>query len=168
MRVLICLLCLGLSAPVAAEIYRYVDANGVVHYTDKPPRKDAQPIELPPLQSSGEGVMPQLSAPPPKVERPVFRLSVTSPSPDETFRDPSGVVNFSVSILPGLVSGYGLVYYLDGVAQNPEPTPQTRFTYAGLERGSHVLAAALIGPDGREVARSEALTVHLKPPIARN
>lgn len=34
------------AGPAGAAIYRYTDANGVVHYTDKPPSDSAQPITV--------------------------------------------------------------------------------------------------------------------------
>ncbi|MFP5409868.1 MAG: DUF4124 domain-containing protein [Gammaproteobacteria bacterium] len=61
------LLCLTLAAPAQAQIYKYVDENGQVTFTDVY-RKGAQKIELPgapaPLPSARPG-MPRVSVPSP-------------------------------------------------------------------------------------------------------
>jgi hypothetical protein len=47
MRCLSILLGLCLSLPAAAEVYRWVDADGKVHYSGSPPPQGGQLIELP-------------------------------------------------------------------------------------------------------------------------
>jgi len=44
------------TAPLTAQadnVYRWVDKDGLVHYTSKPPTKDAKPADLPPLMREG-------------------------------------------------------------------------------------------------------------------
>lgn len=52
-----------LAGPLgAAEVYKWVDENGVVHYTDTPPeRRQAEPVEISP---------PAATAPPPEASAP--------------------------------------------------------------------------------------------------
>ncbi len=38
----ICLLCLILALPVEAGIYKWIDENGKIHYTQKPPPKEGR------------------------------------------------------------------------------------------------------------------------------
>ncbi len=47
-RFTLALLCLGLSLPAGAAVYKYVDIHGTVTYTNIPVR-GAQPVKLPPL-----------------------------------------------------------------------------------------------------------------------
>lgn len=35
------------ALPAAAAVYKHVDANGVVSYSDKPPQENAQPLHMP-------------------------------------------------------------------------------------------------------------------------
>lgn len=171
MQKLACLLLLLLATTVTAEdkVYRYVDANGVIHYTDKPPSKGAKPVKLPKLQTFSGGTGAPAPAPDasPLPVAPQFSLAINSPTPDQTFRGTGTTVNVTVSILPALVSGYGLIYYLDGTPQNDTPITQTSHTLSGLERGSHDITVALVGPKGEEVARS-SVTVYMKQPIAKH
>jgi hypothetical protein len=171
MRVLCLLLLTALSIPAAAEVYRYVDEHGVVHYTDTPPTKNARPAVLPPLHTYPAGEPPEAPADEPEAPAETgaggFRLSIDAPAPETVFRDPSGTVSVSASVAPPPGAGFRYQYYVDGAAASPEPLSSPGFTITGLERGSHQIAVALIDPSGREISRSPAVTVHLKPPAVR-
>lgn len=53
---LLFLLVLAVSAPVQAGVYKWVDGNGKVHYSDQPPSVDAQTVRA---SSSGQGAITQ-------------------------------------------------------------------------------------------------------------
>lgn len=164
------LLCAG-TAGAEDKVYRYVDDKGVVHYTDKPPTKEAKPVELPKLQTFKGGGTSSSTAKKKTEEvkipaMPAFTLSINSPTPDETLRDAARSVTVSVSILPALVGGYGLNYKLDGQTQNNQPLAQTSYALEGIERGSHEISVDLVDADGK-VVTSSSVTVHSKPPVAR-
>lgn len=164
-RLLILLLLCAPAMAAEDKVYRYVDADGVVHYTDKPPSKDAQPAQLPKLQRITPDTLPATTATP-KAAPTRFQVSITSPAPEQTFRDHSQTLNVSASVQPALPSGYSLIYYLNG-----EPQPSLgglSAQFGPIYRGSHTVVAALMGPNGKEVARSAAVTVHVKPPVVRN
>ncbi len=175
MRILIAvtLACLS-SAAIAGDVYRWTDDKGVVHYSDKPQAPSDKPTELPHLQTYNHSASPPTSAPlgdipatPAKAEAGgggVF--AIVSPAQDETIRDAEG--KFTVTVSGSLQPGEGVVYYLDGTAENKEPTPSTAFLYARVDRGEHSVSAALIGADGRELEHTPAVSVHVKPPIAKH
>ncbi|GAC1633533.1 MAG: DUF4124 domain-containing protein [Nevskia sp.] len=154
--------------PVAADVYRYTDDKGVVHYTDKPPAKDAKPAELPKLQTykpSVPAAATDSSGATVEAKAPVAALRIVSPQPEETIRDAEGKI--SIVLATELQPGQGLVYYLDGKAQNREPTPSTGYLVTGAERGEHQLSAAGVGDDGRELARAAPVTVFMMPSVVR-
>lgn len=169
---LMCLAAAAASAAPAAKtasgepddkVYRYTDDNGVVHYTDKPPAKDAKPVELPHIQTyHSKHINTRPAAAPPVKEAPKFELAINSPTPDQTVRSGTDIA-VSVSVLPGLVEGYGLVYSLDGAPQNEVPSGETSYTLKGANRGDHTVTVALIGPKKDELA-STTITVHMLPP----
>ena len=175
MRKLLALLLLGLAAAAAGadspsvqpdKVYRYTDEAGVVHYTDKPPSKDAKPVNLPPLQTYRfKKAPPRPAAPPPTPAPPTFELAITSPTPDQTVRSGTDIA-VSVSVLPGLLDGYGLVYALDGAAQTESPVSETSFTLKGAMRGEHTVTVSLIGPERQELT-SSSITVHMLPPTVK-
>jgi hypothetical protein len=70
-------LCLSISTTVKAEIYKWADAKGVVHYEDAPPKVGAETIDLPPLSIlNGFGDLP----PPPAPVENTHSMSNTSSS----------------------------------------------------------------------------------------
>lgn len=171
MRTLACLLVVLLSLPVAAEVYKWVDEKGVIHYTDQPPSKNAKPAKLPVLQTYEAGALPaleQVAAPDKEAAEPApWEVKILSPSPEQTFRgEAQGQVPVAVAVSPGLLDGQQLVYYLNGAVQG-SPNPSTSYTLSGLERGAHTVAVGLVNAAGQELARSATVTVHMKPPIVK-
>ncbi len=175
MRILIAALlaCSGAGFGLAAaadEVYRWVDSSGVVHYSDKPQAPTDKPVALPHLQTYKPGAAPAGAAgatDQPGAGRPAAsEISISSPAQDETIRDAEG--KFTVTVSANPQAGQGLIYYLDGAAQNRQPTPSTAFLYSGVERGEHRVAAALVDGNGDEVARSAEVTINMKPPSARH
>ncbi|HSW13542.1 MAG TPA: DUF4124 domain-containing protein [Solimonas sp.] len=174
MRKLCLLLSLSLlSLAAAAEVYKYTDEKGVVHYTDQPPSKGARPASLPPLQTVPSDVIAGSRSEPDAPSRSraaaaaeAYSLSIVSPTPEQTFREPGGNVEVSVSVQPELQSGYGLMFYVDGAPATPEPVAGTGVSLSGLERGAHAIAVALVDADGKEVTRS-SVTVYMKPPTVK-
>jgi hypothetical protein len=157
----------GRSGAVAADdVFRWVDDKGVVHFSDKPPAPDAKPVQLPQLQTFKSGTPPPLPPSTSTGAAPVAaagsEVSIVAPAQEETIRDAEGHV--SVSVNAQLPPGCGLVYYLDGAAQNAAATPSTAFLLNGVERGEHQIAVAMVAVDGHELARSGSVTIFMKPP----
>lgn len=163
----------------ATEVYRHVDKDGVVHYSDSPPTKNAKPIVLPPIQVVGPASTPESSAPGPAVAGangtrarddaglPQLGANIVSPKPEETFRGDDRRVPVSVSLGAPLPEGYGLLFMLDGSPQNLKATRQLNFTMEGVERGEHLISVATVDAKGREVARGAPVIVHMKPPTTK-
>ena len=165
MRTLIALALLGLASHVAADVYRWTDASGVVHYADKPLVPEAKPATLPTLQTYKAGTTPPMSGdavPAPAAAPSAAVVAITSPAADETIRDSEG--NFTVNVAARMGNGQGLVFYLDGAALNSTPTQSSAYQYSGVERGEHSVGVALVNAEGAELGRAEPVTVHVKPP----
>jgi hypothetical protein len=148
-------------------VYRYTDSKGIVHYTDKPPEKNAKPVNLPKLQTiPARDVTKGLDPAKGKTETTKFSLSFDSPTPEQTFREVGATVPVSVSVMPGLIGGYGLMYTVDGKPINDAPSFSTSIAIPGLERGSHVISVALVDAK-RKPQATATVTVHMKPPMVR-
>jgi hypothetical protein len=170
MRTLISLLLLLVALPAAADVYRWVDADGVVHYSDKAPSPDAKPTKLPSLQSFNPQALTagqSLSgdAAPSGGAAPGYRPVITSPGADETLRENVTQVTISVAASPPNQSDK-LVYYVDGSAQG-SPTTSTSMTIDNVERGTHTAAVAAVDSQGKEYARSATVTFHMKQPVVQ-
>lgn len=168
MRLGLCLLLLLAAGTAAAgdkPLYRYVDERGVVHFTDKPPSQHARPLVLnrPMVVRHGRSRGGGLSLQPPP-----FAVHFSTPTPDQTYPDLGAGIAVAVSVMPGLARGFGLVFRVDGQPQTPKPITDIRTTLHGIGAGRHVLTATLISPEGKELARSSAVAIHVKPALAQN
>lgn len=161
-------------AAAATDVYRHVDKDGIVHYSDQPPTKNAKPIVLPPIQVVGPASTPASggasnaaangSTAKEDAGLPQLGASIVSPLAEETFRGDDRRVPVAVRLREPLPEGYGLLYMLDGSPQNLKATRQLNFTMEGVERGEHMISVATVDARGREVARGVPVIVHMKPP----
>lgn len=170
MRILF-LTALLLALPVHAEVYRWIDAQGVVHYTDKPPDKSAKPVHLPALQTyspgaTGDPFADQPKAAPADHDAPPPAPSIVSPKSGATLRDAQRTVDVDVNA--ALRPGEALVYSLDGQKQNTTPTTATHYQLSGVERGTHHISVTIVDADGRPLATSSAVTLYMKPPTVHH
>lgn len=166
----------GFAGPVAAtEVYKTIDADGVVHYTDQPPSRNAKPVVLPPIQVVGQTAKApasssSASAAPPGPDMTggaPLSVSIVSPAPDETLRSDDRVLPVSVRMNQPLPEGYGLLYMLDGTAQNGKPTRALNYSLEGVERGEHMVTVVTVNASGKEVGRAAPVIVHMKPPTVQ-
>jgi hypothetical protein len=148
-----CLLLL-ISLPVAAQIYKYTDANGNTAYSNQPPDGiKAETVELPPLNSI-EPAAPRAgavqSAPTAEPEQPqaaYSTLELTDLPTDEALRANNGTFTIGVRIEPRLRSGHLMQLLVDG---NPygQPTNIPRFQVINIDRGEHSFAVAVQDAQG--------------------
>jgi hypothetical protein len=151
------------AATAPAAIYRSLDEQGNVVFSDQPGR-GAQRIDLPPV--------PTYEAPDLRPARPHDRpsaqpapinyskLEIRQPAPDATLRDNSGAVSVIAVIEPELGAGHRLQFYLDGQAKG-EPGTETRASFSNVDRGAHRVEVAVVNAAGEELRRSESVTFYL-------
>ena len=149
---------------LSAAVYKSVDAEGNVVYTDEP-GADAKPVDLPPLST----------VPAPKYDPDLLKsitsddkaeayksITIVSPIADETLRDNTGAVSVSVSSEPVLnkAAGHRFKYYLDGKAPD-EPTASDRTSFINVDRGAHDVAVAVVDVSGKELIKSNSVRFYL-------
>lgn len=171
MKLICLLLALWLATPALAAVYKTVRPDGSVVYSDQPPRDEAEPHRLPPLQMiPSESLAP--AAPPQErnnsknntpAPAELYRsLAITQPQADGTVRDSSGQVVVQIALDPPLVTETGdqLTIYLDGqpVAQGTD----TAYTLDNVDRGTHTVEASVGSGPGRILIRSPAVTFHVQ------
>lgn len=158
-----------------ADIYTWVDASGVRHYSDSPRDSRAKRADLPGIQSV-EGNLDALQQLQDQAranqatatDAPDSRTpSLTEPAAGTTFRDARGIVPVTVTIggSTELRSGEQITYYLDGSPIPESPTDRTRLELGNVPRGTHTLSAALLY-QGRELRRTAPVTFYMQPPSA--
>lgn len=149
----------------AATVYRWVDEDGKVHYSDSP-RPGAERIELrKPNVYSAPKNLPKIESETetdPGADETIYqRFSITSPEPDSAFWDNQGNFMLRLALEPGLdaAAGHRIRVYLDGEPQGTTRNLQWRFT--GVNRGTHSVSAEVIDASGEGVIRTESVSFHL-------
>ena len=160
MRLFITTLCLIFSLALTAEVYRSVDKNGNVVFTDQP-SPDAELIELDELQTIDAPAIGNFEYTPPP-EKPAPRYSavtIISPQNDVAIRDNAGNVTVNIATQPDLRSSDELVLFMDG--KEIILGKSTAKAFSGLDRGTHQLRAAIRDVNGRILQRSPSVIFHL-------
>ena len=149
----------------AAEIWRWTDANGVVHYSDNPvPGAVRMSISAP--RPSGSG---PVGEPPPEVtpreprQQPFayVRCEVASPARDETFHRVQAV-NIALDVEPALQSGHRIEVQVNGVRLADWPANAISYTIPEVFRGSHTVQVRVLDMDGAVLCTGQPLTFHLR------
>lgn len=167
MRVLACLALLLIATTSAAadggKLYRYVDPNGTVHFTDQPPTRGARPYVL---DNSRPAIAKKRwdDAAAVEVIRKATRFAVhwTLPSPGQTYNSAGEGLLVVVSVMPGLAKGLGINFQVDGKTQNPRPIDDIKTTLHGIGAGRHELVAILLNRGGVELARTMPISIEIK------
>ena len=151
-----------LAAAVAAkDVYRFVDEQGNVIYSDTPV-PGAEKIRIDEVQTIDPGEVPQFVYTPPPTEVPAYtKLEIVSPENDSVIRSHEGTVTISASVEPvlNLRVGHHLVLYLDGIEAASGTSPQ--FILSNIERGTHTLNMAVEDQSGSQVISSPAVSFTL-------
>ena len=158
LRPVFILFCLSAAAAAPAqEAYRWVDEDGVVHYSDRP-REGAEAIQLP-----APNVATTRRVPGPAAQRggdeesaaepaPGYTsIEILSPKAEETLWNIEGVLNVSVALQPGLQPGHQVRVYFNGEMQ---PVSGTSFQLQEVWRGVHNLQVEVVDATGKLMIRS--------------
>lgn len=144
-----------------AEIFKWVDESGNVHFSDS--KKDgSQPVELP---KGNTYTPPEASAAPESVKEkeqiPGYtNMAIVKPELNATIRSNIGDVSVAVNLTPALRHGDSITLYMDG-KELLKGKSQTSFSLSGIDRGSHTLRATVISSDGTELISSKSILFHL-------
>jgi hypothetical protein len=152
----VCLLAVGAAA--AQEAYRWVDEDGVVHYSDRP-REGAEAIALPAPNVATTRRAPRVAEQPQPEEEPDDELAagytsmeIVSPKAEETLWNIEGVLNVSVALEPALQPGHQVRAYFDGKMQ---PVSGTSFQLQEVWRGVHNIQVEVVDATGKVMIRTQ-------------
>ena len=149
---------LAILALGGAAVYRWTDADGVVHYSDRPhPGAEKNNIEAAPAAGAARtppgGVLAGSEAAEVTSAR-YEELSIQSPAQDEVLWNIEGQLDVTARVEPSLRPGHQLQVLLDGrsVAILPPGSSQTRLSE--VFRGTHTLAVEILDEAGKPLMRS--------------
>lgn len=165
------LLILAAAGAGAAELWRWVDDRGVVHYSDRPvPGAEkivisgAQTFSAPPVSASGREADRQAGA-----ENGVYRrLAITRPGPQETLWNIEGNLDVQVAVDPPVRGRHSLRVMLDGQRVQDVPPAATAFTLGNVFRGEHTLEVSIVDELGRELISSGSVNFFVQQTSLNN
>jgi uncharacterized protein DUF4124 len=156
----------GVAAAAGTVTYRWVDAQGVVHYSDTP-HPGADVIQLSGAQTYHGTPAPAASpaAPPPPTtpaDSGYQSCTITQPPPDTELFAPEAV-NVSIQLVPALHAGDTVGVHVDGNTL-PAAGNGLSFEIPQPERGSHTITAEVRGADGTVLCSAPAVTFSIQRP----
>ena len=162
------LLALTLATPVLGSqvVYKWVDPQGVTHYSDRPV-PGAQRVELRVGTTAVTPSSPPASAPSTAPQRTAdtaaYRnFEIWKPGNDEVFSNVAGNVDVNVRVEPALHPGHTLSLYLDGRLVEGFPPDAQQFSLSEVYRGTHGVVAVITDQSGQRVAETPPVTFHVR------
>ena len=159
-RAILALLGIFGAAVATADVWRWVDDDGVVHFSDTPV-EGAERIDV---SESSRTTGARVFTPPPRVAadgepapeaEEEFRyesLTVVSPAAEETLWNIEGLLSVSLAVSPGLQTGHQVRVYFNG---QPRMVNSTSFTLDEVWRGVHNIQAEVLDETGKLMIRSQ-------------
>lgn len=165
----------GLVSPVEAEIYKWMDADGVVQYSDEP-RPGAKPITLPevssyqfripepiePLKGKKQAGKNPAASPSPNPGSPTERqFRILSPTNNQVIPSNSGQTLVQFDVTPPLGQKELIRLQLDGETV-ADKVVTSIVLLPNLSTGSHVLEARILDPTGKTIQRAKTVLIHVQ------
>ena len=158
-------------ATAGTTVYKWVDENGVTHYSDQPHEKASKVEVRDPTTYSSKNVPSVVTPPqPPGEDAPpgtYDSCSVSQPTPDQVFLNVYSAT-VSVDTVPVLRPGDRIVVTLDGRPLTEQAGAQTSFTIDPIDRGTHTVEATVQDPTGRPVCTTPSVTFHVRQNSVRS
>jgi Domain of unknown function (DUF4124) len=164
------LLMLALAAPVvcstaaAADVWKWVDENGITHYSDQPVA-GATKIEVRTgnvvgtSSSTYSGSSASSSSPAGQPAVPSYRnFEIWRPEPNQSFINTAGAVNVEIRIEPAVSPLHQLNVYLDGKLLTGFPRNALSYALTELARGTHMVNAVVTDQSGKVLAEAPMIS----------
>ncbi|MGD9841995.1 MAG: DUF4124 domain-containing protein [Steroidobacteraceae bacterium] len=166
MRYLPYLVLLIATPLMATNVWKWRDANGVVHFSDQP----VAGAEQVSIQSSSTFIAPAVST-----ERAASSSSsavtvsyknveIWKPSTESTIPNQSGSVSVGVRVEPALATEHRLALYLDGRLVSGFPERGAEYELNDVSRGAHTLDVVVIDMKGTQVTASAPVKFYVQRP----
>lgn len=152
---------------VHAQIYKWADSKGNVHFSDQP-HDGAEEINLLNSQVSDSGPQHEKGASLPKkpaeVEKHLYKsIAISQPENLATIRNSQGYVPVLIVTTPELKQG-DLVQLLYDNQPLGAPQSTTIFALNNVKRGSHTVMAQLVDSNNNILIASKPTTFYMQRP----
>jgi uncharacterized protein DUF4124 len=149
----------------AATVYKWVDENGVVHYSDQP-HPDSQKVQVQAAQTY-KAAEAASAAPPGSVSQasgpaaPPYRgCAIAQPGDDQNFTNVDSLT-IIVRTDPPLYRGDQIFLLLDGLALNNGAPAGPQFVLTPVDRGTHTVQAVVRNSDGEMRCQTSGVTFNV-------
>ena len=149
-----------------ADIYKSVDSDGNVVFSDQPTpgakkiTEQLTPTYVPPPLPPVETTAP---SPTPPAAGYYTAIRIRKPKPGETLRDATGALTIDLEVVPPLKvkEGHILVVAVDGnnLASHDNTS---QLTISNLAPGAHTLKARIMDATGQVQFSSDSITFHMQ------
>ena len=152
-------------APAQTGVYRWVEPDGTVTFTDQS-RPGAEKIEIqapqtvPPPEAVRKALRANSERAEPAASGAAYtQFAIVSPSDDEAVRSNNGDVNIALSLEPALHADHAIVVSMDGQAIGKGSS--TSLQLENLPRGTHTVQATVVDAAGTEIIRTDTVSFHV-------
>ncbi len=148
------------------ELWKWTDANGVVHYSDVP-GPGAVKVDLliteshPAAPATTQTAAP--AAPAAAAGTSYTSLEIWQPEQESSYFGADVTVNVRIRSDPGVSPNDRLLLFIDGKrVEGPENSLD--YTLGNLDRGAHSLTAMILDTKGKQKIRSQPVVFYIKQP----
>lgn len=160
MRSLFLMAILVAGVASAAEVYRWTDPDGQVHFSDRP-REGAERIQIrePSTFQAPATSRRRISAREQEPALPVRydSVEIVSPAQEDVLWNIEGELEVSIRVQPSLQQGHRLRLSLDGQTVDLPPG-STQAQFSAVSRGVHVLRARVLDDSDQVLGESQPRT----------
>ena len=162
---------------MSAQVYKVVDEDGNVTYTDKPPADGSQPIKLAPISiveaptyeqpdkddaNGEEGKEMSLQY----LRKEYADFAIIAPKQEESVWHPDTAITVAWNTRFQLQEGMQVTIYIDGTQQSK--SSDQIIAVPQLDRGEHKVEAQLTDSKNRRIATAEPITFFVRRPGLNN
>lgn len=168
------------AGQLAAQVYKIVDKEGNVIYTDTPPQDGSKPVKLRPIsvieaptyekkpgpdeESTGDEDAKEMSIA--YLRKNYKDFAIVAPQQEESIWNPQRAINVAWNAGYRLQEGMQVTVFLDGNQQ--ATTSEQIIPLTGLDRGEHTITAELRDAGNRRIASAEPVIFFIRQPSLFN
>jgi Domain of unknown function (DUF4124) len=165
-RLLFTLISLACSVAFATTVYKWVDDNGVIHYSDQP-HPNAQKLQVQGVQTYSSNAAsvraPAESESGSTPPNPYKGCAIAQPLDQQNLPNAQSVfIRVAADPLPR--GGDRIYILMDGQGLNGGQPTGLGFNVTPIERGSHTLSAQIRSPDGTILCQTPTVTFYVQQP----
>jgi hypothetical protein len=157
---------LAAFAAQATVVYKWTDADGVVHFSDQPV-PGAEKISTGTTNTATSGSPGNAEAPadgqPKTGALDYSEFSITSPTPEQTFFGDEPI-NANLALNPSLKAGQTVTWHVNGTEIADQGPAATAITLPHLDRGTYAIAATVTDPATGQSRSSNSVTFYVRQP----